>query len=439
MSIRQIAICLTAFIVLAAPLTEAHAQHEIHHVPPLIDTDGYNPDVGHPFIDPLAFDPDWQFFAPAEVGEFGGGPELNTGWFANYTWMAMWVSRPEYQDALTQFPLNHTPETVGSNVTGDVAPGTRYELGYMTDEDHGWHGSYWRIGGPHANDVTVMERINVFQPLDENNTNFDPTSFSPLRGGGTGGGGGGNNNNTVRQFREGVPIIDANNPQTGERNYLVTNSINDAKLTSFELNKTFRWKPLAYGSTIEPFIGFRYIRFQNIITRQQYNRYDPTTGLAQPGPFPPGLDPTTFTVESLNDIRASWDNNMVGGQFGFRWYKQKSRWNLSSEVRAFAFQNIQLFHSVDDFEVTYYPDFTVGGPVQSVTHDRLNVTGNDTEFVFGGELRADAAFELTRDVALQFGFNFMELGRGVARGRTLQANDENVTTFGFTAGVVVNR
>ncbi len=439
MSIRRIAICVTTFIVLATPLGRAQAQHEIHHVPPLIDPDGSNPDVKHPFVDPLMFDPDWQFFAPAEVGEFGGGPDLRTGWFASYARMAMWVSRPQDQFALTQFPTNHVPQIVGSNATGDFAPGTRYELGYMTDEDHGWYANYWRIGGPHAMDITLMERINVFQPLDENNTNFDPTAFSPLRGGGTGGGGGGNNNNATRTFNEGVPAIDANDPITGERSYRVFNSINDAKLSSLELNKTFRWKPLAYGSTIEPFVGFRYVRFQNFFTRQQYDRWDPTTGLPQPGPFAVNFDPTTYTVESLEYYRATFDNHMVGGQFGFRWYKRKSRWNLSSELRAFALQNIQIFTAVDDFEVTYYDDFTVGGTVQSVTHDRINDAGNANEFVFGGEVRADAAFELTRDVSLQFGLNFMELARGVGRGRFLSNNDESVTIFGGNVGVVVNR
>ena len=61
------------------------------------------------------------------------------------------------------------------------------------------------------------------------------------------------------------------------------------------------------------------------------------------------------------------------------------------------------------------------------------------EFVFGGEIRADAAFEITRDVSVQFGFNFIELGRGVGRGRTLAANDEDVTIFGFNGGFVINR
>ncbi|HJN10677.1 MAG TPA: hypothetical protein QF564_18470 [Pirellulaceae bacterium] len=441
MSIRRIAICLTMFIAFAAQLSKAQAQREIHHVPPIIDSDGYNPDLLHPFIEPLAFDPDWQFFAPAEVGEFGGGPDLNTGWFSSYARLYMWVSRPEDQAAITQFTLSNVPTTLGSPVDGDYGWGTRYEVGYMTDEDHGWLGSLWRIGGPHVSDVLQMERVNVAKLTDEQNTNFDPTSFVDLRGGTTagGGGGGGGQQTAVRQFRQGIPAVDANNPQSGQRDYLVTNSINDMKLSSFELNKTFRWKKMTHGSTLEPFFGFRYMRFDNYLTRQQYNRWDPATGLSQPGLFPPDLDPEPFTVETLNSTKATFYNHMVGGQFGFRWYKRKSRWNLSSELRAFAFQNIQIFNSTTNVEVTYYEDFGIDEDVQSVTRDRQNTTGNGTEFVFGGEIRADAAFEITRDVSIQLGFNFMEIARGIGRGRTLQANDEDVTIFGFNGGFIVNR
>ena len=108
-------------------------------------------------------------------------------------------------------------------------------------------------------------------------------------------------------------------------------------------------------------------------------------------------------------------------------------------MRAFAFQNIQIFNSTTNVEVTYYEDFGIDEDVQSVTRDRQNTTGNGTEFVFGGEIRADAAFEITRDVSIQLGFNFMEIARGIGRGRTLQANDEDVTIFGFNGGFIVNR
>jgi len=433
MPIRRITFLVTMFIVLAAGAIQARAQREIHHIPPIIDTDGSNPDFAHPFIDPLSFDPDWQFFAPAEVGEFGGGPDLNTGWFSSYHRLYMWVTRPEDQAAQTQFTYNFAPQTLTQSVGGDWGWGNRYEVGYMTDEGHGWHGSLWRIGGPHAEDVVVMERINVFNLLDETNTNFDPTSFVDFRNQDE------SDEDGVRTFRDGIPFVDGNDPITGQRDYRVTNSINNAKMSSFELNKTLRLKPLAYGSTCEPFFGFRYVKFDNWLERGAYNRYDPTTGLAQAGPFPPNLDPTTFTVESLERTRAAYANYMVGGQVGFRWYKQKSRWNLSSELRAFAFQNFQSFNSTRDIEITYYPDATPGGPVTSVAIDRQNTAGNATEFVFGGEIRADAAFELTRDVSIQMGFNFMELARGVGRGRTIEANDESVTMVGVSGGVVINR
>ena len=47
---------------------------------------------------PFDFPPvesDFQFFAPADVDTYGGGPAAKTGWFADYDRVYMNVSRPE--------------------------------------------------------------------------------------------------------------------------------------------------------------------------------------------------------------------------------------------------------------------------------------------------------------------------------------------------------
>ena len=48
---------------------------------------------------------------------------------------------------------------------------------------------------------------------------------------------------------------------TGDRDYLVTNSVNVADMTGFELNRTWLWKPLHHGGRLQPLVGFRYTRF----------------------------------------------------------------------------------------------------------------------------------------------------------------------------------
>jgi hypothetical protein len=65
--------------------------------------------------------------------------------------------------------------------------------------------------------------------------------------------------------------------------------------------------------------------------------------------------------------------------------------------------------------------------------------GNDENFVYGFDVRAESAFELTRDISLTMGAQFMHFAQGVARGSVLAFNDEDLTMVGFTFGVQVNR
>ena len=116
----------------------AAAQHELHNVPPVISPQGDNADYFQPFIDPNAFDPDFQFFAPADIDTYGDGPEPNIGWFATYDRVRIWVTRPDYVPSYTE---------------GDFTWGNRFDLGYMSEEEHGWLVSIWHIDGPVAFDV----------------------------------------------------------------------------------------------------------------------------------------------------------------------------------------------------------------------------------------------------------------------------------------------
>src|SRR5262245_14743255 len=76
-----------------------------------------------PFIDPGYFSPDFQYFAPAEVGDFGGKDWANTGIYFDYDKLYLNVTRPEGEPSLF------------SPFEGDFTWGNRFEIGYMTDED----------------------------------------------------------------------------------------------------------------------------------------------------------------------------------------------------------------------------------------------------------------------------------------------------------------
>src|SRR6186713_238907 len=167
-----------------------------------------NAQTVQPFIDPDKFNPDLQFFAPADIEEYGGEPQANTGFFFDYSRLFIYVSRSEQELSSTQ--MDHTW-------------GNRFDFGYMTDKENGWSFSAWHVDGPQANDFRYVERLNQFR--------------TPVAAGGGGGGGGGGAAQTVLAV---FPSSFRNESETLERVFPVYNSLNVADLTSFEINKTFR-------------------------------------------------------------------------------------------------------------------------------------------------------------------------------------------------------
>lgn len=412
----------TATLLLVSPSV---AQREIHHVPPLINPDGNNPDLAQPFIEPFTFGSDFQFFALADYGDFGNGPDANTGFFATFDRLYIWVTRPDDQVAPRPW-IGSGGQTLADQANGDFGWGNRFDLGYMSEEDHGWMMSFWHLDGPNYFDQFVIERVDVIDLADAPDTTID------LRGGGTG--------NSENPNLQTLPRRDENNFFTDDRSYIINNSVNASDLTSWEVNKTFRARSLHYGSVVEPFFGFRYAKFQDFFRRDTYQRYDDTTGAPLgPGlPIPPS-DITNFFIEDFRTMRAQFDNHLVGGQLGLRWFKQKERWNLSGELRVFAFQNFQSFTTSDNLERTYFQSLTVDGDIDTVVYDRDETAAHTTEFVFGTEIRAEAAYAVTRDFQLRAGMAFMEFGRGIGRGASVANNDQDVTMIGATFGFNVNR
>jgi hypothetical protein len=354
---------------------------------------------------PFAFPPvesDFQFFAPADVDTYGGGPEQKTGWFADYDRVYMNVSRPN--DAYFE-----------SNKEGDFTWGNRIEVGYVDDGKKGWLFTGWHIDGPNQDNVVITERMNRWMDNTTTGTTGTTTVLYPRR--------------------------DDNNPLTGERDYLVTNSINVADLTGAELNRTWELDQLHYGTFLTPFVGLRYVKFKDYYRRETYTRWD-EDGFTPPV-FPPvGVDDLTATTEALESLQASVTNDMLGGQLGVRWSKDYSRWNFSGDFKAFALENFQYWRHVTETEVSIYAgalpqDGTVPDTVVIFQSD--GGSDSDNEFVFGMELRFDAAYRLTRDLSLRGGAEFMDFGRGIGRGLNVADNNQDVIMYGFTMGITWNR
>jgi len=381
MLIKHIRGCLLVVVVLFGLTSTANAQQGL----PLID------------IDPGEFHADYQFFSPLQSEDFMTGFQPNTGWFFTYDRAYFRVTRPEAEASFMQ---------------SDRAWGNRFDFGYMTSQDHGWYFSVMNITGPNVSDTFRQERNNRFAedaaPQDEA---IDPPQ-------------------------------DNNNRITGARDYFLYDSLNIADLTNFEINKTFRRKPSnAGGAVIESFIGFRMARFTDFYLNEEYNRYDEDGIPVPPLPDPNNPDapsPEDAEYEELISTRANLANNLVGGQLGARWYDKRGRWLVSGELKFFALANMQHF---EQHELTVYTDVDVGtgNDVDGETRDLIVSYDSAQEFVVGGELRAEAAYEVTRDFSLRFGFEVLQFGKGIGRGGDMTRNTEAVTLYGFTFGALLNR
>jgi hypothetical protein len=316
--------------------------------------------------------------------------------------------------------------------------GNRWDLGYMVDDvdyDHGWLFAYIHVDGPNWGNAVHQQRLNRLNEDDEGVPEPDT---------GTGGGGGGGAAADVVD-----PPSDRNNAGpftlggTGrERFYDVTDSLNNAKLNSLELNKIFRMDPLSHGSILEPFCGVRYIKFEDRFLRQYYQIYD-ADGLSPV--FPPG-GPTSLPIayedgeiEDLNTFNSLLSNQMIGGQLGLRWLYRVSRWNLSSEFRAFAMQNFQHQNRSYTVERTYYDGQGSGSEVNAIQNFRATEDLRATETVAGTDIRALAAYEVTRDIKLEAGLQFLGFFTGVGRGPDLrERNSDPVVMVGLTFGFELN-
>jgi hypothetical protein len=376
--IRPIA-WLAAFVVALAVAACAQAQFQ----PPLTSPGSDHFWESQPFIEPGYFQHDFQFFAPPEVNDFGGESKPNTGFYVTFDRTDMFVTRP-----IDRFSF-------GSQTKVDNAWGNRMELGYMKGDPSGWQGVLWHVNGP--NERVANASVNeVFQ-------NFDP------------------NTPVTQQFLTGQAF----------------DSINQLKMTSFELNKVWRLKPYHNGTILEPLIGYRYFNLRD------YYQRDTLLEVV----FPPAAATDEMFLNTTHN--AQFINSMHGGQLGARLFRQRGHWMLSSEVRVFALANFQLLRIRNIQTAVPNPDNVISG--SGAFDDFVDPfgTGGDknvqtsyfhaTQFCWGGEVRADASYELTRDINLRVGFVFLDLGQGIGRGDLLRLNNQAVQMAGVTFGFTVNR
>ncbi len=352
-------------------------------------------EVYHPFAQPVAVDPDWQFFAPVDIDlmtEVHPRKRDPHGWFATYDRSYLWVKRPAQEQ---------------SGNTGDFGYGNRWSFGYMSEKNKGWLFNFRNIGAPNVYDVTTTERIDR---LNANDTG-DPNA--PV-----------------------LPPTDRNDPEELYRLYHLQDSLNVFGLTDFQVSRTWRFEPYRYGGRLEPMVGFKYTTLNDTAVNDQYIRTF--------GPLlTDGTIDTTLLQESLTRNITFTKNQMVGGQFGARYFRQLGRVTASTEFRAFGMANFQTRrYSVTD-TVTQYTGSPGTVVAERVFPTPVVYTTSDT-FVFGFEARAEAAYQITEGLNIRGGIDVLEFAQGIWRGANPGFGDvfdsnQNVEMAGFTLGLAWNR
>ncbi len=359
-----------------------------------------------PFIEPDSWSPDLQFFAPAEVSEYGNGEPENTGFYFTYDRMYLFVKRPDGAPSLD------------SGHGSDPAWANRFDLGFMTEDNVGWLVSVTDSAGPNGRFVTETPKI----PASSTNT---------------GGGGGGGTTTTTTQT---LPQRDVN--------WQITQYLNVGSFNSVEIDRVWRRKEFHGGGVFEPLAGIRYINFNDFGRRDNFARFAEDATTFEPDFTTPNL---LGPWERLQSNYTTTVNQMLGGQLGFRLSKTTGHWRLGTELRMMGLNNWQKYESYQDVLLRNASrGFGTSGTstTGSIILDNRKtnpVSNSGNEFVFGGELRMEAAYEVTRDISLRTGFMYMLLGHGVARGvdpsSTAQSgkNSQDMYMGGVTFGVTINR
>jgi hypothetical protein len=160
-----------------------------------------------------------------------------------------------------------------------------------------------------------------------------------------------------------------------------------------------------------------------------------------------GGNATTNLTEILTSGEWTIRNEMFGGQLGFRYFNHVGRWTLSSEFRAFGLANYrreeQRLYSI----TTEYGSVARNAPVvsESTSFPTLTKPKKTASFTPGFEIRAEAAYKLTKYIDFRGGVDFIDLASNIRRGSVNQgpqfgtAGNNSVQMTGLTFGIAINR
>ena len=361
MSVRKLTASLLTALALVGGATLAQAQH-----------DG--------LADPHQFDPDFQWFEPVydtDLSEMKPKERAPKGWFATYDRLNLHGSRPELD------------RIVGNGETKlDGGWGHRYEVGYMLPcDDHGWLFNWTNndVGAWSFDNMTRQERLNRY---------IDPADGFPV---------------ISPPFGVAVRREEDNNTGYPFRFYDVVNeTLNSMYYDHYELNKTWRMSAYHYGGILEPFVGVRWTRMTDTNGFMDYISSDE---------FPPLIGPNFTDAEQITTQGATTENELVGPQLGFRYFRAHNRYVFNGGFTAFCGGNFQCSKSLRFSTLTIYDGNAVGDNVIRIIEEKSDpIYTRNEEFYVGFDARAELGYQLTKMIQVRAGVQIIDIARGVWRG-----------------------
>lgn len=344
---------------------------------------------------------------------------LNSGWFFGYQRTYLTVSRPRNQSTTIEWdPADVTGAAVNpissifngatepGDYSGDRAWGNRFDFGWMSEDGTGLWFVARKLDSPSTTVEFTNSDFNAVDTIRVNEDDAGPT-FATLNG---------------------------------------------LQMWGFEGNRVWRLEPTSRGTTMEPFVGARYVRLRDIADRTDFFTDAPEVfgRLAISGAGANAVE--TFRLNSnYRQAEITTDNDLFGGQFGMRSRWRRGRWQINSDIRGLLFANHQSREDRINNEIqqeavqaTYdangdlaaIADVAGGGTLTLVNNQENNFESHNT-FVYGGEFHIDAAFELTQGFALTLGGEIIWFADGVGRGHS--GVDDSLVLAGITAGFTLNR
>lgn len=379
---------------------------------------------------------DMQLFAPANLSNYGNGPQANEGFFFAFDGL-MWsisapnvttIGQPSAQGREVDYadPLGNVYQAIQNNshdtsiFDSEVVTGQRYEIGFVHNHK-GLLFSAWRL-----NSQTQTEFADSLEMV------FDDRE---LPGG-------------DRHLWGPIYIPEVGDPVMGDLPVTFASAMirNRVQTWGVELDYLCRTKPTHSGGYFEFFAGARYLEFDDRFLLQAYGERISEGD---------DDDDDDLIEGTLADSywRQDAKNHIVGPQLGARWFKRYGRWVLSTEGKFMAGYNTQTTEQIGLVGSELDPSEGNLNEPAAMGPTRFTHRHTNDEWSPCVEFRVGLDWQATKSISIGAGYTAMwidgitrasntinyEFGTASTMGILADKSTEDVFMNGANFRIVVNR